>query len=221
MSLRNLPSRPNLDHLKYQAKDLLNAHAGRDPAAATRIREAHPRFVDASDATIFDSELRLSDAQLIIAREYGFASWARLKAHVDASASIPQNRFVGDWTANLLKSKGHPSQDRIQGATLHVDVVDNKVTLTDLLVDAAGREEQHENKVQADGKEHPSDYGYVLVAKWIGADILETVVKKDRHEVARVKYEVSADGMTLTVSATSDAHNGYPAVEHVTAFDRR
>ncbi len=30
MSLRNLPSNPNLDHLKYQAKDLLKAHAARD-----------------------------------------------------------------------------------------------------------------------------------------------------------------------------------------------
>ena len=110
MSLRNLPSNPNLDHLKYQAKDLLNAHATRDSAAASRIRGAHPRFVDASDATIFDSELRLSDAQLIVAREYGFASWARLKAHVDA-VLIPQNRFAGYWMANLLKSKGHPSQN--------------------------------------------------------------------------------------------------------------
>ena len=44
MPVKRLPSNPNLDHLKYQAKDLLKPHAARDPGAAQRIREFHPRF---------------------------------------------------------------------------------------------------------------------------------------------------------------------------------
>ncbi len=83
MPVRRLPSNPNLDHLKYQAKDLLKDHGSPNPGVAQRIREFHPRFGRASDAEIFDARLRLSDAQLTIAREHGFPSWARLKRHIE------------------------------------------------------------------------------------------------------------------------------------------
>jgi hypothetical protein len=69
MPVRSLPSNPNPDHLKYQAKDLLKEHAARAPAAAQRFREFHPRFGGTSDAEIFAAQLKLSDAQLAIARE--------------------------------------------------------------------------------------------------------------------------------------------------------
>jgi hypothetical protein len=83
MPVKRLPSNPNLDHLRYQAKDLLKLHAARDPGAAQRIREFHPRLRKAMDAEIFDTKLSLSDVQLTIAREYGFQSWARLKRHIE------------------------------------------------------------------------------------------------------------------------------------------
>jgi hypothetical protein len=53
---RTLPDHPNLRYLKDQAKDLLEAGTASS----------------------------LADAQLKIAREYGFPSWPKLKAHVDA-----------------------------------------------------------------------------------------------------------------------------------------
>ena len=83
MPVRRLPSNPNLDHLKYQAKDLLKDHAARIPAVAQQLREFHPRLANATDAEIFDAQLKLSDAQLTIAREAGFPSWARLKRHIE------------------------------------------------------------------------------------------------------------------------------------------
>ncbi len=83
MPVKRLRSNANLDHLRYQAKDLFHAHAARSPEAAQRLREFHPRFERATDATIFDARLKLSDAQLAIAREAGFASWARLKKHIE------------------------------------------------------------------------------------------------------------------------------------------
>jgi hypothetical protein len=83
MPVRRLPSNPNLDHLKYQAKDLLKEHAARDAGAAQRIREFHPRYHRATDAEIFAARLKLTDAQLTIAREAGFQSWARLKRHIE------------------------------------------------------------------------------------------------------------------------------------------
>jgi hypothetical protein len=83
MPVRRLPSRPSLDHLKHQAKDLLREHASRLPDTAQKLREFHPRFKQASDDEIFAAVLRLSDAQLTIAREHGFLSWPRLKRHID------------------------------------------------------------------------------------------------------------------------------------------
>src|SRR5215467_5331124 len=59
---RPLPERPNLRHLKNQAKDLLKTGGASS----------------------------LTDAQFKIARLYGFASWPKLKAHVDSLEEIGQ-----------------------------------------------------------------------------------------------------------------------------------
>jgi hypothetical protein len=83
MPVKPLPPNPDLDHLKSQARDLLKARASRDVQAAQRIREFHPRFQECTDAAIFHARFRLSDAQFTIARERGFASWARLKRRVE------------------------------------------------------------------------------------------------------------------------------------------
>jgi len=101
MPVRALPSNPNLVHLKYQAKDLLKAHAARDPRAAQRLREFHPRFHGDADAEIFAAKLSLSDAQLAIAREYGFPSWARLKHHIEKPTlsdqlTLPHHQRIED-----------------------------------------------------------------------------------------------------------------------------
>jgi len=90
MPVRRLPSNPNLDHLKYQAKDLLKEHAARNAGAAQRVREFHPRFHRATDDDIFAAHLKLSDAQLTIAREAGFPSWARLKRHIEKPTQTDQ-----------------------------------------------------------------------------------------------------------------------------------
>jgi hypothetical protein len=111
MPVRRLPPNPSLDHLKYQAKDLLKAKAMRDPATAQLMREFHPRFGGATDAEIFDAPLKLSDAQLTIAREAGFPSWARLKRHVEKPTladrlDLPHHERIEDPTfrraVNLL-----------------------------------------------------------------------------------------------------------------------
>jgi hypothetical protein len=103
MPVKRLPSNPNLEHLRYQAKDLRKAHAGRAPEAAQLIREFHPRFSSAKDAEIFDAELSLSDAQLAIAREHGFPSWTRLKRHIERPTlsdrlNLPHHERIEDTT---------------------------------------------------------------------------------------------------------------------------
>ena len=84
MPAKHFPSKPDLNHLKFQARDLLKGHAAHDRGVAQRIREFHSRLRAATDVEIFATALKLSDAQFMIAREYGFKSWARLKAHVES-----------------------------------------------------------------------------------------------------------------------------------------
>lgn len=103
MPVRRLPSSPNLDHLKHQAKDLLKEHGSHTSAVAQTIREFHPRFSRSTDADIFNVHLSLSDAQLTIAREYGFPSWARLKAHIEKPTlshqlNLPHHERIEDAT---------------------------------------------------------------------------------------------------------------------------
>lgn len=83
MPTKYLPDAANLEHLKQQAKDLLRNFRAGHMAAFQRVREFHPRFYDVADGDMSSREYRLSDAQLSIAREYGYASWPRLKEVVE------------------------------------------------------------------------------------------------------------------------------------------
>ena len=74
----SLPASPSLEQLRRQAKDLLRAHRAADEAARSRVAAHHPRP---------DEPLKLSGAQLVIAREHGFPSWPRLRAYVERLAA--------------------------------------------------------------------------------------------------------------------------------------
>jgi len=76
---RELPAKPNLEHLKKQAKDLLRECQQGDAAAIVRFREFS---VGASP--------KLADAQHVIARDYGFATWTKLKEHVESLVRAPE-----------------------------------------------------------------------------------------------------------------------------------
>ncbi len=78
-----LPPNPNLEYDKKQAKALLKAYRAGDAEAIKRVHASHPRLENIPDATIPPDEFKLSDAQLVIAREYGFSSWPRLKHEIE------------------------------------------------------------------------------------------------------------------------------------------
>lgn len=73
--LVRLPRIPISAQLKRQAKELLKNFAAGDPSAVAEIA-AHYRGANADS-------FALSDAQLVLARAYGFRSWPALKAFVD------------------------------------------------------------------------------------------------------------------------------------------
>lgn len=87
MPSKFLSSRPSLAHLKHQAKDLLKSLKKGNPESLARVREFHPKFVDKSENEAGQIRFVLSDAQLVIAREYGFRSWPKLREHIEQSVS--------------------------------------------------------------------------------------------------------------------------------------
>jgi ankyrin repeat protein len=100
---KSLPSRPSLEQLKKQAKDLLKFHKSGDAEAVKRIRESHPAFSTISESEVRAAKISLSDARLVVAREYGFASWPKLKAHVESvllESGDPLELFKKAFTGN-------------------------------------------------------------------------------------------------------------------------
>ena len=86
---KQLPSRPNLEQLKNQAKSLLRGHRAEIPEVLVRVRECHPRWQNSSDAVLASARFTLADAQLVIANEYGFETWPALRAYVLSQHASP------------------------------------------------------------------------------------------------------------------------------------
>ncbi|PWT75717.1 MAG: hypothetical protein C5B59_08215 [Bacteroidetes bacterium] len=87
---RGLPAQPHLDVPKKQARELLNQCKAKSIEAFDRVRRQYEKFRSETDENILP-RLKLSDAQFVIAREYGFASWKQLK-----------ERIAGNTAAQLI-----------------------------------------------------------------------------------------------------------------------
>ena len=73
-----LPGRPNLEHLKGQARTLQRQVRAGEKAALDTVGAFHPKATAVGAPETF----ALTDAQLVIARQYGFASWPALRRHL-------------------------------------------------------------------------------------------------------------------------------------------
>ena len=83
---RALPARPDLDQQKKLAKELLRAFRTGDRGAVARVRAELPD----------KPQISLTDAQFVLAREYGFASWHELREEIEkriAERRPPIERF--------------------------------------------------------------------------------------------------------------------------------
>ena len=80
--VKPIPLNPNLEYDKKQAKRLLKAVRQHDQTAILRIRTVHPKFSRISTTDFDAKHVSLADAQLVIAREYGYPSWQLYKNHI-------------------------------------------------------------------------------------------------------------------------------------------
>ena len=98
---RRLPARPNLEHLRTQAKALLAKVREGDAEAARTLIEYLPEAANLSPKKVREHGFRLADAQAAIARKSGFAAWPGLARHVDRLRSME-----GTWGFRSLEVDG-------------------------------------------------------------------------------------------------------------------
>ena len=131
-----LPRFPNLDQLKHQAKDLVRAYRDGDAEVAGEFAEALPRQIRADEA-------KLTLAQLVLARRYGFPSWPKLRLEVAGrqlckaawDRDVDGVRHVLDEEPGALHESGpHPMWGG-EPKALHVATERGQVETVRLLLD--------------------------------------------------------------------------------------
>ena len=173
---RQLPPNPNFDYLKKQAKELLAELLPQQPG------------------------LNLAGAQRLLARDYGFASWAALKARVLEGRG---RALAGTWRVNLARSRQSPA-NLFRDATLKFTVAGDSVTIAHVVVDENGRTSSTSNRLSVDGVVHEQRYGYAVTSRWMTPRHLRAAMTKDGEPRAAVDYVVGDDGRTMTLT-TADS----------------
>jgi ankyrin repeat protein len=107
MPERQFPTRPSLRRLKREAKALLHALHSAEPSALADLERYHPESVGSSEA-------KLADAQLVLARSYGFPSWPRLVQACRASERPKESAMIKPQ--ELDAEAGYDTWDTITAA---------------------------------------------------------------------------------------------------------
>lgn len=174
---RRLPERPDLDQLKRQAKELLKAFIS---AEAEAVAEVNAHYHDADPA-----DFALHDAQLVLARAYGFESWPKLKALVDgATVTRLVNAVRADDLAQvraMLNSRpelAQMSSDNLQ--VLHHAVLHRAPEMVRLLM-------QHGAHARDGVYPHREATSALAIATERGYDDLVAIIKEEeqRHREAK------------------------------------
>jgi uncharacterized protein (TIGR03067 family) len=109
---RQLPARPNLDHLRTQAKALLAKYRAGDSEAIQLLIDHLPEARKLSARQAKQRGFRLADAQAAIARKTGFAAWPGLARHVERLRSME-----GKWAFQSLEIEGQKMPAGMLGAS--------------------------------------------------------------------------------------------------------
>src|SRR6185436_20686993 len=129
---RAMRENPDLDQLKRQAKELLEAYRASAPEAVAEVTAYH--------RTATSETFALHDAQFVLARSYGFESWPKLKAAVDGvtAAKLHEAAESGDLkTARELLTRRPEIVDLGRGEmrALHMAVLRRDLEMTKLLLE--------------------------------------------------------------------------------------
>ena len=187
-----LPARPNLEHLRNQAKDLLKAYRSGDPPAIVRFRKSLPRYSLLTDDDLARLSLSLGDAQRVIAVEYGFSNWLQMRQFVERKDGANMIEMTVDHV-------------RVNNVTNLRTVVLKEKGSDRYLPIWIGQAEGDAIAMKLDGQEMPRPMTH---------GIMDTMIRDLGGEVERV---VVSDLMEDTFFAIVRIKNGEDAIE----FDTR
>ena len=191
-SPRRLPEQPNLEQLRKQAKELLRGYRSGEQSVVAEVErfELHPdrdRFA-------------LNDAQRVIARAYGFASWAKLKAFADGAnvARFMEAAKSGDIAQirSMLASRpelvGMDVSESNEHRGIHYAVLRRDVAMVRLLMEAGADARKgifpHRDATTAMALAQERDY----------TDVVAVIEEEERHR----REEMSC--VNATVSPAQD-----------------
>lgn len=136
MITRDLSANITLDTIRKQAKAFLKAVKAGDASARQR---ALPYFSEPAG-------MGLQDAQLVLAREFGFSSWTRLKRHLERARNDRPateqlaNRFLSLATVSYfgeIPADPERFSEAIALLEAHPDIADDSIHVAAALGDAA------------------------------------------------------------------------------------
>jgi ankyrin repeat protein len=184
---RRLPDEPSMEQLRKQAKELLQAFQSGQPDAMAEVN----RFERTRE-----KNFALNDAQRVIARAYGFASWPKLKAFVDGAniAQFAEAVQAGDvrQVRSLLASRPElVSIDRAENDEhrgLHYAVLQRDAAMVHLLMEAGADARKgiwpHRDATSA----------WTLARERHYDDIVATIEEEERHR----REEMSCANATVS-----------------------
>ena len=135
---RAMRETPDIDQLRRQARELLEAYRAQSPDAVLEV--------DAYHRTATLDTFALHDAQFVLARSYGFESWPKLKAAVEGVTTKRLHEAVKKSDLGAVRAllarrpeivdllPGGPSGSEIRA--LHIAVMARDVEMTRLLLEA-------------------------------------------------------------------------------------
>jgi len=124
----SLPFNARLEEYQEQANTLFERVKSRDEEAEWRFKWMHPGFRGGSVADVRAAALELSDAQAVVAREYGFEKWADLAAFAEAASqdgpvrlfeTAVETVIAGDAVALRAMLREHPELARARSTRKH------------------------------------------------------------------------------------------------------
>jgi ankyrin repeat protein len=209
MDPKPLPARPSLEQYKKQAKELLKAYRSADVATIRRVKRNHPRFEDLSAPGFDVTKFVLADAQLVIAREHGFESWAKFTKRIEvinseiAALKNPVAAFIeaAIWHGTL------EAAEAILAA--HTEIAHNSIHVAAIL----GDDEAVQRFIAADPrnvirKEAPYDGDalvYLCLSKYLRLD--------------KTRSEAFLRAATALLDAGSDPNSGFWSKDEYHEFE--
>lgn len=102
---RSLPSKPSLEQLKKQARNVLKSHKSRDTSCCAVLKNLY-QFKDKPDSAVMKAEIGLQEVHHALAMEYGFKSWGEMKKTILGRTDSLKYLHIhcGDWPAKGLQN---------------------------------------------------------------------------------------------------------------------